>query len=116
MAAGWTETMAKAAHRYDLYPPLTYNDGRPIADERFDEVELQLVNRFGGVTSQQRGFPLRGVWQGQTQLFFDQVVIMTALDFRRRGSADFVGRLKRDLLQDFEQLEILITESALRVH
>lgn len=28
--------MAKAARRYDLYLPLTYNDGRPIEDEMFD--------------------------------------------------------------------------------
>ena len=41
---------------------------------------------------------------------------MTVLDFRRQGSTRFIGRLKRELLQEFEQLEILITEQSLRVH
>lgn len=41
---------------------------------------------------------------------------MTVLDFRQRGSGRFITALKRDLLRDFDQLEILITESSLRVH
>ncbi len=108
--------MAKAARRYDLYLPLTYNDGRSIPDEHFDTVERRLLARFGGVTSQRRDFPLRGVWLGETQLYHDQVIVMTALDFRRLGSMRFVVQLKRDLLRAFDQLEILITESSLRVH
>ncbi|HKA07267.1 MAG TPA: hypothetical protein VKD71_08425 [Gemmataceae bacterium] len=42
--------------------------------------------------------------------------MLTVLDFRPRGSARFIGVLKRDLLRDFEQLEILIIESTMRVH
>lgn len=75
-----------------------------------------MLKRFGGVTSQQRDFPLRGIWQGETQLYFDQVIVMTALDFRPRGSSGFITELKRDLKREFDQLEILITESSLRVH
>ena len=40
----------------------------------------------------------------------------TALDFRRAGMSRFIAKLKRDLMRDFDQLEVLITESALRVH
>ena len=108
--------MAKTASRYDIYLPLTFNNGRPIPDEHFDAVERRLLARFDGVTSQQRDFPLRGIWQGETQLYFDQVIVMTVLDFRRTGSSRFIGQLKRDLLHTFDQLEILITESELRVH
>jgi hypothetical protein len=74
------------------------------------------VARFGGMTSQQRQFPLRGIWQGETRLYFDQVIIMTTLDFRRQGSTRFIAQLKQTLLREFEQLEILITEQPLRVH
>ncbi|HEY1375832.1 MAG TPA: hypothetical protein VGF55_03525 [Gemmataceae bacterium] len=108
--------MAKSARRYDLYLPLTFNDGRPIPDAAFEAVERRLLSHFGGVTSQQRDFPLRGIWQGETQLYLDQVIVMTVLDFRSRGSTRFIGAMKRDLLREFDQLEILITESALRVH
>ena len=108
--------MARSARRYDLYRVLTDNSGHPIGDAVFDSVERQLLARFGGLTSQQRDFPLRGIWQGGTRLYLDQVIIMTVLDFRRQGSARFIGQLKRALLREFDQLEILITEQALRVH
>lgn len=108
--------MARSARRYDLYLPLADNAGRPIADAVFDVVEKRLVTQFGGLTSQQRDFPLRGIWQGEAQLYLDQVIIMTVLDFRRQGSTRFLAQLKKDLLRDFDQLEILITEQALRVH
>jgi hypothetical protein len=108
--------MPKAARRYDFYLPLAYNDGRAIPDHHFDEFERQLLSKFGGVTSQQREFPLRGIWQGRTRLYFDQVIVMTVLDFRRSGSTRFIAKVKRTLLRAFEQFEILITESSLRVH
>jgi hypothetical protein len=53
--------MASSARRYDVYLPLTDNAGRPFPDTFFDEVEVRLVDRFGGLTSQQRQFPLRGI-------------------------------------------------------
>src|SRR5262249_49351129 len=108
--------MPRSARRYDLYLPLTYNDGRLVKDEKFEATERRLLAQFGGLTAQQRDFPLRGIWQGATRLYFDQVIIMTVLDFRRQGSTRFFKSLKAELLQEFDQLEILITESALRVH
>ena len=108
--------MAKSARRYDFYLPLAFNDGRPIADAHFEAVEQRLLVHFGGVTTQQRKFPLRGIWQGETRLYLDQVIVMTSLDFRKQGSSRFIASLKRELLREFDQLEILITESALRVH
>ena len=43
--------MAKPARRYDIYLPLTTNEGRPIAKGKFVAVEQQLVGRFRGVPS-----------------------------------------------------------------
>jgi hypothetical protein len=108
--------MPRPARRYDLYLPLTDNAGRPIPDPTFDAVERRLVARFGGLTTQQRDFPLRGIWQGAVRLYLDQVIVMTVLDFHPRGSTRFIAQLKRDLLREFDQLEILITEQSLRVH
>jgi hypothetical protein len=68
------------------------------------------------LTTHQREFPLRGIWQGEARIYHDQVVILTALDFRRRGSTRFITQLKQVLLREFEQLEILITEQSLRVY
>jgi hypothetical protein len=92
--------MARAARRYDLCLPITYNDGRRIEPELLDAVENHLLDRFVGLTVQQRKFPPRGIWQGQTQLFFDKILLITALDFRPRGSMRFMARLKVQLLAD----------------
>ena len=108
--------MARSARRYDLYLPLVDNAGHSIPDAIFDAVERRLVVRFGGLTSQQRDFPLRGIWQGKARLYLDQVIIIPVLDFRRQGSARFIAQLKNALLRDLDQLEILITEQAVRVH
>ena len=88
--------MPRSARRYDLYLPLTHNDGRLIADELFKGVQHRLLARFGGLTAQQREFPLQGIWQGDTRLYLDQVIIMTALDFRRQGSARFIAQAQTD--------------------
>ena len=108
--------MPRSARRYDLYLPLSDNAGRPIADDVFQRLQLRLLERFHGLTSLQRDFPLQGIWQGGSRLYLDWVIIMTVLDFRRRGSAGFIAQLKQDLLRQFDQLEILITEQPLRVH
>jgi hypothetical protein len=110
------EIMVRSARRYDIYLPLTDNSGRPIPDQIFHAIERQLVARFGGLTSQQRDFPLRGIWQGETRLYLDQVIVVTALDFRPQGSTRFIAKLKRELLRELDQLEVLITEQPLRVH
>ena len=108
--------MARSARRYDVYLPLTSNDGRPIADAAFKSVQSRMLARFGGMTAIQREFPLQGIWLGGARLYLDQVIIMTALDFRRQGSPRFIAQLKTALLREFDQLEILITEQSLRVH
>ena len=108
--------MARSARRYDLYLPLNFNDGRPVPDELFDAVERQLLAQFEGLTAQERAFPLKGIWQWKARIYLDQIILMTVLDFRPQGSPRFLAQLKKNLLGDFDQLEILITEISLRVH
>lgn len=108
--------MTKAARRYDIYLPVTDNEGRLFPDELVESVEARLLERFDGLTSQRRDFPLRGIWQSETSLYVDQVIILTVLDFRPRGSTQFIAKLKKALLLEFDQLDILLTESLLRVH
>src|SRR5436190_1781249 len=93
--------MPKPARRYDIYLPLTFNDQRLVPESKFFAVEHRLLSHFGGVTTSQREFPLRGVWASEAEVYLDQVVIVTALDFRRRGSTAFISQLKLDLLREF---------------
>jgi hypothetical protein len=96
----------------DLYLPLDYNDGRPIETAKFVALEDELLARFGGVTSTQRLFPLKGLWQAGAELYQDRVVVFSVLDFSTATAFEgirYLERLKARLKKKFGQLEILIT-------
>jgi hypothetical protein len=96
----------------DLYLPLDYNDGRPIEVAKFMALEDELLARFGGVTSTQRLFPLRGLWQAEGELYQDRVVVFSVLDFGTGTEFErirYLERLKARLKKKFAQLDILIT-------
>jgi hypothetical protein len=108
--------MARPIRSIDLYLPLDYNDGEPIPVSKYIALQQELLNRFGGVTSEQRQFPLQGVWQTGTDVYYDRVVVFTAMDFRQETQLQclrYLGRLKDRLKKKFDQLEILITVTEL---
>src|SRR5437764_5356481 len=79
--------MARPIRSIDIYLPLDYNDGRPIPESKYVALQQELLNRFGGVTSVQRQFPLQGVWQSGRGTYHDRVVVFSVMDFgegRRR--------------------------------
>ena len=39
-------------------------------------------DRYGGVTSVQRQFPLQGAWQAGARVYHDRVVTFSVMDFR----------------------------------
>jgi len=50
--------------KYDIYLPIEYNlepngTRRRIESEKFDDIELILLDEFGGVTSVQESFPFK---------------------------------------------------------
>ena len=74
--------MARPIRSIALYLPLDFNDGRPIPESRYIAIQQEPLNRFGGVTSTQRQFPLEGLWQSGPEVFQDHVVVFTVMDFR----------------------------------
>ncbi len=104
--------MARPIKSIDIYLPLDFNDGRPVPEARFVSLQQELLNRYGGVTSTQRQFPLQGLWRTKAEVFQDRVVVFTAMDFRTENqfqSLRYLERLKTRLRKKFDQLEILIT-------
>lgn len=104
--------MAHPIRSIDVYLPLDYNDGHPIPDSKFLAVQQQLLERFGGVTSIQRQFPLQGLWRGEGKVHQDRVVVLTVMDFQTKTEFEllrYLERLKTRLKRKFDQLEILIT-------
>jgi hypothetical protein len=97
--------------RIEIFIPLDYSDGRPIEESKFNRLENELLDRFGGVTTIQRRFPLRGLWKFQSDVHYDRVVVITVMDFHTQTefeSIQYLERLKGRLKKKFAQLEILI--------
>lgn len=104
--------MARPIRGIEIFLPLDYNDGRPITEQKYLALQQELLNRFGGVTSVQRQFPLQGVWQAGGKTYQDRVVVLTVMDFREGSQLEclrYLERLKSRLKKKFDQLEILIT-------
>jgi hypothetical protein len=69
---------------YDVYVPVTYNDGSPIEPRKFV--------RLGGVT------------------YRDEIVIFRVITDKVRSARRFLTQLKEELKRDLKQEEILIVE------
>ena len=108
--------MARPIRSIDIYVPLDYNDGRPIPESKYVSLQRELLDRFGGVTSVQRQFPLQGVWQSGSDVYHDRVVVFSVMDFREGTALEclrYLERLKARLKKNFDQLDILITVAEL---
>ncbi len=108
--------MPRPIRSIEIYLPLDYNDGRPIEEIKFSSLEDELLDRFGGVTSIQKDFPLRGLWRSEVTTFQDRVVIFTVIDFQTKTDFEairYLERLKTRLKRKFEQLDVLITIQSL---
>lgn len=93
---------------YQLYLPLTYNDGRPIEEAKFDMTRQELVGRFGGLTNTPPGFPLQGWWQSAGTVVRDDIVVWTVLT---QGNENGYFHTYRDVLRErFAQEEIFIVK------
>src|SRR5579871_549347 len=84
----------RPVRRVEIYLPLEYNDGRPIADSKYLTLQTELRARFGGVTSTQRQFPLQGAWHFGKDVYEERVVVFTLMDFRDQTEADLLKYLK----------------------
>lgn len=110
--------LPQIARQYDIYLPIRYNNGRDIPEVLFFQVEDELTLRFGGSTMIQQNNPLRGVWLFRNQLYIDEIVIVTTIDFGYQEKSDsdlFFVEYKEILKQRFEQLDILILAQTVTV-
>ncbi len=104
--------MARPVRSIEIFLPLDFNDGEPIPASRYVSIQRELLQRFGGVTSVQRDFPLQGIWQAGGDVYHDRVVVFSVMDFRIETEVEclrYLERLKVRLKKKLDQLEILIT-------
>ena len=93
---------------YDIYVPLTYNDGSSIEPRKLARLRERLLEQFGGVTF----FPQsnEGFWSQAGVTYRDEIVIFRVIARRVNAARRFLKLLKEELKHDLAQEEILIVE------
>lgn len=78
---------------YELYLPVSFNDGTPISSIEFERIGELLLREFGGVTF----FPQRneGFWTMGHVTFKDQIVIFRVLTEKTLKARKLFRKLKR---------------------
>jgi hypothetical protein len=93
---------------YDLFVPLYYNDGRQIEPQKFQDLQTQLLDQFGGLTFFPQ--PNEGFWTMAGITYRDEIVIYRVITSDEQVARSFLFEFKERLKAMFEQEEILIVE------
>lgn len=89
---------------YEIYLPMTFNDGTPIEPAKINAIKETLAKAFGGYTHlNQRS---EGFWRMGGVTFRDEVTIVRILD---DGSAKFdMAAFKTSIESSLQQQAVLI--------
>ncbi len=90
---------------YDMFIPLSYNDGTPIDEVKLQALQHRLLQHFGGLTFFPQ--PNEGFWTMGDVTYRDEIVIYRVFTSKKRAARQFLVRLKRELKNDLEQQEIV---------
>ena len=93
---------------YDLFIPLYYNDGRPIEPQKFQDLQQQLLDQFGGLTFFPQ--PNEGFWTMAGVTYRDAIVIYRVITSDEQVARQLLSDLKERLKEELRQEDILIVE------
>ena len=93
---------------YDLFVPLYYNDGRSVEPQRFQVLQQQLLDQFGGLTFFPQ--PNAGFWTMAGITYRDEIVIYRVITSDEQEARQFLSALKERFKEEFQQEDILIVE------
>jgi hypothetical protein len=91
---------------YDIYVPLSNNDGTPVNPQKLRDLKKRLVDHFGGLTH----FPQEneGLWKVGTFTFRDKIVILRVLTADPAKAGTFFAELKGEMQRHWAQEDVLI--------
>ena len=93
---------------FDLFIPLFHNDGTPIDAKLFKILQKRLLDQFEGLTFFPQ--PNKGFWKMGQITFQDEIVIYRVISDKPSQARRFLSKLKKWILKEFQQEEILIVE------
>ena len=91
---------------YDIYVPLSNNDGTPVDPQKLRDLKKRLVDHFGGLTH----FPQEneGLWKVGAFTFRDKIVILRVLTTEPDKASAFFAELKQEMQRNWAQEDVLI--------
>ena len=90
--------------RFEILLPLTYNDGRPVSPDRFQQTRDELIAQFGAVSMS--AFAVIGAWVHEGTRYEDELRRFTVDVEDIPENQHFMAAYKKTLLERFEQIEI----------
>ena len=95
--------------KYELYLPLTYNNGTDIEPEKLEEIQQQLIAVFSEMTVSLMAAPLQGTWRYGGVEFVDDIIRIEIIAREDWESHQFFKNFKRRLKRKLRQIDVLIT-------
>lgn len=93
-------------HLVQILLPVSDNQGQAFSEELFEEVQSELIERFGGVTAHV-GAPAEGLWaDGRGRLALDRIVVFEVMV--EAVDAAFWREYRTELETLFSQDEIVV--------
>ncbi|HEX2335654.1 MAG TPA: hypothetical protein VHI72_04195 [Hyphomicrobiaceae bacterium] len=92
----------------DIWLPLEDERGEPFPAECYDRLAQRLTERFGGVTSFTRA-PSEDRWKTHGATEREEIVVIEVMAEDR----EWWSQLRRDLMRDFRQEDIVIRSQAI---
>ena len=87
---GW-----RPVKEYDIFVPLSFNDGTPIPAEKFQALQEAMLDHFGGLTFFPQ--PNKGFWRMGGVTYRDEIVIYRVIASAAEDARAFLEGLKQRL-------------------
>jgi hypothetical protein len=95
--------------KYEIYLPVTYNDGKKIEALKLTRIYEKLIAVFGAITVSPISAPFQGTWSYGGVEFKDDIIRIEVITQETLDVTRFFKRFKQQLKRSLRQIDILIT-------
>ena len=102
-----------ANFEYEVYVPLSDNQGVRFSKVVLEYYKARLVEHFGGLTDLKH--KNEGIWKVHDIECCDEIVIWKVLGAHAQSDEEFFAGLKKSMMKDLKQHDILIVRIAAEI-
>jgi hypothetical protein len=100
--------------KYEIYLPLTYNDGTKIEAEKIKQIREELVDVFGARTVSSHHAPYQGAWNYRGIDFIEDIIKIEIIARADRKTQKFFRQFKERVKRMLKQFDVLIITQDIR--